>query len=111
MRKPFLSIAINKKAKFDGVRCPFSTFLRLQGDHQCACAQKWCHFSYFVKSFQTKKIKALRPKMTKIASRGVVVHSFRFLTGNPHSKSKTLFNCGKPTKKKLFLKAYKSQIE
>ena len=61
---------ISKKVKFDGARCPFSTFLRLQGDHHCACAQKWCHFSFFSKSFQTKKIKALRPKMTKIASRG-----------------------------------------
>ena len=47
---------------------PFSTFLRLQGDHHCACAQKWCHFSFFFKSF--KQLKALRPKMTKIASRG-----------------------------------------
>ena len=33
----------------------FSTYLRLQGDHYCACAQKWCHFSYFSKAFQTKK--------------------------------------------------------
>ena len=50
---------------------PFSTFLRLEGDHNCACAQKWCHFSYISKSFQTnKRIKALRSKMTKIASRG-----------------------------------------
>ena len=65
-----MSIAINKKVKFDGARCPFSTFLHLQGDHHCACAQKWRHFSFFSKSFQTKKIKALRPKMTKIASRG-----------------------------------------
>ena len=65
-----MSIAIIKKVKFDGARCPFSTFLRLQGDHHCACAQKWRHFSFFSKSFQTKKIKALRPKMTKIASRG-----------------------------------------
>ena len=61
-----VSIAINKKVKFDGARCLFSTFFRLQGDHHCACAQKWCHFSFFSKSFQTKKrIKALRPKMTK----------------------------------------------
>ena len=64
LRKPFVSIAINKKkVEFDGVRCLFSTFLRLQGDHHCACAQKWCHSSFFY-------IKALRPKMTKIASRG-----------------------------------------
>ena len=28
---PFVSIAINKKVKFDEARCPFSTFLRLQG--------------------------------------------------------------------------------
>ena len=64
-------IAIIKKVKFDGAGCPFSTFLRLQGDHHCACAQKWRHFSFFSKTFQAKKkIKALRPKMTKIASRG-----------------------------------------
>ena len=49
-----MSIAIIKKVKFDGARCPFSTFLRLQGDHHCACAQKWRHFSFFSKSFQTK---------------------------------------------------------
>ena len=50
---------------------PFFDILRFQGDHHCACAQTWCHFSFFSKSFQTiKKIKALRPKMTKIASRG-----------------------------------------
>ena len=70
-----MSIAIYKKVKFDGARCPFSTFLRLQGDHHCACAQKWCHFSFFPRAFKQKKtlitaIKALRPKMTKIASRG-----------------------------------------
>ena len=65
-----MSIAINKKVKFDGARCPFSTFLRLQGDHHCACAQKWCHFSFFSRAFKQKKIKVLRPKMTKIASRG-----------------------------------------
>ena len=65
-----MSIANSKKVKFDGARCPFSTFLSLQGDHHCACAQKWCHFWFFFKSFQTKKFKAPRPKMTKIASRG-----------------------------------------
>ena len=66
-----MSIAINKKIKFDGARCPFSTFLRLQGDHHCACAPKWRHFSFFFQELSNKKkIKALRPKMTKIASRG-----------------------------------------
>ena len=78
LRKPFVFIATNKKVNFDGARCPFSTFLRLQGDHHCACAQKWCHFSFFSKSFQTKKkIKALRPKMTKIASRGSCLKASR----------------------------------
>ena len=70
LRKPFLSIAINKKVKFDGARCPFSTFLRLQGDHHCACAQKCVIFHFFQELSNKKKIKALRPKMTKIASRG-----------------------------------------
>ena len=44
----------------------------LQGDHHWswACAQKWCQFSFFPRAFkQNKTIKALRPKMTKIASR------------------------------------------
>ena len=49
---------------------PFFDILRLQGDRHCACAQKWCHFSFFPRAFKQKKIKALRPKMTKIASRG-----------------------------------------
>ena len=74
-----MSIAIIKKVKFDGARCPFSTFLRLQGDHHCACAQNWRHFSFFSRSFQTKKkIKALRPKMTKIASRGSCLNLIPF---------------------------------
>ena len=32
-----------------------STVLRLQGDHHCACAQKWCHFSFFSKNFKKNK--------------------------------------------------------
>ena len=64
-----MSIGFNKKGKFDGARCPFWTFLRLQGDRHCACAQKWCHFSFF-QELSYKKIKAIRPKMTKLASRG-----------------------------------------
>ena len=65
-----MSITINKKVKSDGARCPFSTFLRLQGDHHCACAQKLGQFSFFSRAFKQKNIKSLRPKMTKIASRG-----------------------------------------
>ena len=35
--------------------------------------EKWCHFSFFSRAFKQKKtLKALRPKMTKIASRGVL---------------------------------------
>ena len=48
----------------------FLTFSRRQGDHYCTCAEKWCHLSYFSKTFQKIKIKKLRPKITKIASRG-----------------------------------------
>ena len=55
--KPFLFIAINKKVKFDGARCLFSTFLCLQGDHHCACAQKWCHFSFFPRAFKQKNLR------------------------------------------------------
>ena len=69
LRKPFLSIAISKKVTFDWAMCLFSTFLRLQGDHHCACAQSGVIF-IFSKSCQTKKIKTLQPKMTKIASKG-----------------------------------------
>ena len=53
-----MSIAINKKVKFDGARCPFLTFLRLQGDHHCACAQKWCHFSFFPRAFNSPRFSA-----------------------------------------------------
>ena len=50
---------------------PFSTFLRPQGVHHCACAQKWCHFSFFSQELSNKKkINTLWPKMTKIVSRG-----------------------------------------
>ena len=43
---------LNGKGTFDEARCPFSTFLRFRGDHHCACAQKWCHFSYFPRAFK-----------------------------------------------------------
>ena len=76
---PFVSIANNKKVKFDGARCPFSTFLRLQGDHHCACAQSGIVFHCFSRAFKQKIFKALRPKMTKIAPRGSCMKtSFRF---------------------------------
>ena len=78
--KPFLAIAIRKKIKFDKSRCLFSTTLRLQGDHYCACAQKWCHFSYFPRPFKLKKkTKKLRPKMTRITSRGSCLNFVLFL--------------------------------
>ena len=34
---------------------PFFDILRFQGDRHCACAWKWCLFSFFSKSFQTKR--------------------------------------------------------
>ena len=49
---------------------PFFDILRLQGDQHCPCAQKGVIFHFFPRAFEQKKIKALRPKMTKIASRG-----------------------------------------
>ena len=48
---------------------PFFDILRLQGDHT-AHAHKSDVIFIFSKSFQAKKNKALRSKMTKIASRG-----------------------------------------
>ena len=55
LRKPFLSIATRKKVKIDGARCLFFlTFLRLQGDHHFARAQKWCHFNIFPRAFKQK---------------------------------------------------------
>ena len=51
---------------------------------------KWRHFSFFSKSFQTKKkIKALRPKMTKIASRGGGGSCLKLLS---HDQSLRLFD-------------------
>ena len=85
-----LSIAINKKVKFDGAWCPFSTFLCLQGDHHFTCAQKWCHFSYYSKSFQKKKIIALQPKITKIASRGPALIFFLYELSRFHCTKRRL---------------------
>ena len=48
----------------------FDNFASRRWSPLCMHTQKWCHFAFVFKSFQTKKIKALRPKMTKIASRG-----------------------------------------
>ena len=44
--KSFLSVVICWKFEFVEVRCLFSTFLSLQGDQHCSCAQTWCHFVY-----------------------------------------------------------------
>ena len=74
-----MSIAISKKVKCDGARCPFSTFLSLQGDHHCACAQKWFHFSFFSRAFKQKKIKALRPIWLK-QPQGVLPQKSFFVT-------------------------------
>ena len=61
----------HKKVKFEEEGCLFSTFFsRLQRDHSCAYAQKWFHFSYYIFPRIFKKIKKLRPNMTKIALRG-----------------------------------------
>ena len=59
---------LNKKVKFAGARCLFSTFLRLQGDHHCAYTKVVSFFIFFQELSNKKKTKALRPKMTKIAS-------------------------------------------
>ena len=48
-------IAIRKKVKFDEARCRFSTFLRLQGDHHCACAQKVVSIFIFFQELSNKK--------------------------------------------------------
>ena len=56
----------------------FRHFFCFQDDHFCACTRKWCDFSYFSKSFRTKKsFKNIRPKMTKVASRGSCLKSTR----------------------------------
>ena len=53
---------------FNGSMCLCSTFFSLEGDHHCACAQKWCNFSFF--QDLSNKSSSVRPIMTKIASRG-----------------------------------------
>ena len=35
----------------------FGHFLRFQDDHHCACAQKWCHFSFFQELSNKKKLR------------------------------------------------------
>ena len=65
-----MSVAINKNVELDGARSPFSTFLRLQGDPHCACAQKWCNFLCFSKSFQTKKLRLCDQRWLKLPQGG-----------------------------------------
>ena len=82
LRKPFnfcLSQFLKKKVKFDGARCPFSTFCESPRWSPLRMRTKVMSFSYFSKSFQTKKIKALRPKMTKITSRGSCLKLYKGL--------------------------------
>ena len=69
LRKPCVSIAINKNVKFDGARCPFRHFW-VSKVITTAHAHKSVFFFIFFQELSNKKIKALRPKMTKIASRG-----------------------------------------
>ena len=85
-------LAISRRQRSDGQsRAWSSSLLGLEGDHHCECAQKWCHFS-FLQELSNKKIKALRPKMTKIASRGPALSCFamfdnQLLTGSSRLKA------------------------
>ena len=55
---------------FDGARSPFSTFCVSKVITTAHAHKKVCHFSFFPRSLKHKKMKALRPKMAKIAWRG-----------------------------------------
>ena len=65
-----VSVTINKKVNSteQGVFSPRWSPLRMR--------TKRCRFSYFLRSFKQKKIKALRRKMTKIASGGSCLKSY-----------------------------------
>ena len=71
----------------------FRHFCVSKDDHRCACAQKWCHISFFPRD-SNKKIKGLRPKITKIDSSGGpacnVTISVVFYTNN--AKAPSLFS-------------------
>ena len=51
---------------------PFSTFLCLQGDHRCSCAQHWCFFFILSQELSSEKKNywELRQKMSNIGPRG-----------------------------------------
>ena len=74
-RKPFVSIAINKKVQLDGERCPFRLFCVSKVISTAHAHKSGVIFHNFPRAFKQKKIKALRPKMTKIASRGSCLNS------------------------------------
>ena len=75
LRKPFLSIAINKKVKFDGARSP--TFCVSKVITSAHAHKSGVIFHIFPRAFKQKKITALRPKMAKIASRGSYLKMFQ----------------------------------
>ena len=52
-----VSIAINKKAKFDGARCLFSTFFASPRCSPLRMRTKVVSFFLFSKSFQAKKFR------------------------------------------------------
>ena len=49
---------------------PFFDIFASPGWSPLRMRTKWCQFSFFPRAFNQRKIKALRPKITKIASRG-----------------------------------------
>ena len=71
-----MSIAINKKVKFDGVRCFFRHFCVSTVITTAHAHKRGVILHFFSRAFKQKKIKALRPKMTKIASRGSCLNSY-----------------------------------
>ena len=65
-----------KKAKFNRARCPFSTFCVSMVITTAHAHKSGAIFHIFPRAFKQKKIKALRPKKTKIASRGSCLKKF-----------------------------------
>ena len=70
LRKPFSSIAIGKKVKFDEARCLFRHFCVSKVITAAHAHKRGVVFHIFEDLSNKKKFKKLRPKMSKIASRG-----------------------------------------
>ena len=84
----FVPTYLNKKVIFDGARCPFSTFCVSKVITTAHAHKSGVIFHFFQELSNKQKIKALRPKMTKIASRGSCLNEDNMQTEQAYKSKK-----------------------